>query len=225
VNEVERSQLLAKVRASTESAKLNRDDGDYQDAIDELQGAIGLIEQSGWNGAPSDGMVDGENLIARHLADCFGMIGGNLRRLNRLDEALSYFDRGRELEEDERYGINSSYNMVNAITLPIEMGARTATEQRDALSKAMKALKFQTTQGKRRLDRWAWADRGQCSLLLRDLDEARDCYEKFRELAEKDSVASHVIVLTRLRTALRERDPEVSAHIQDGIVLLDRTAV
>jgi tetratricopeptide (TPR) repeat protein len=155
VNDAERKRLLAKIQEHIELAKTSRDDEDYEDAIEELESAVSLIDGSSWHDEPSNGMIDGENEIASRLADCLGMLGGNQRRLKRFDDALASFARGRKLEEDRRYGINSSYNIVNAITLPIETGAATASEQADALFKAVQALDFQTTRGKRRLDRWA----------------------------------------------------------------------
>jgi tetratricopeptide (TPR) repeat protein len=165
--------------------------------------------------------VGEENEIASRLADCLGMLGGNQRRMNRFDDALASFVRGRKLEEDRRYSINSSYNMVNAITLPIEIGTATASEQRDALSKALQALDFQTTRGKRRLDRWAWADYGQCALLLGDLRQATTAYKEFKRLSNDDAVVSHIKVLARLRDALQSRDEEVAQLVRDGIALLE----
>jgi hypothetical protein len=162
-------------------------------------------------------MVDGKNKIASYLADCLGMIGGHLRRLNRLDEAEKSFTDGRSFEGDERYGVDSSYNLVNAITLPIEMGDKTASDQRPELIQASKAIERQINFGKRRSDRWAWADRAQCVLLLGDVDEARRIYREFKALADADSLASHVTVLNRLRAALAIKDPAVAAAIEQGI--------
>jgi tetratricopeptide (TPR) repeat protein len=224
VNDAERKRLLAKIQEHIELAKTSRDDEDYEDAIEELESAVSLIDGSSWHDEPSNGMIDGENEIASRLADCLGMLGGNQRRLKRFDDALASFARGRKLEEDRRYGINSSYNIVNAITLPIETGAATASEQADALFKAVQALDFQTTRGKRRLDRWAWADYGECALLLGDLQQATTAYGEFKRLSDNDAVASHVRVLARLRDALQLRDPAVALLVQDGIALLDPKA-
>jgi tetratricopeptide (TPR) repeat protein len=224
-NPIDSQLLLAKVAAFVAEAKLHRDDNEYEDAIAELKAAIELIERSGWDGDPTFGMVNGENLIASNLADCLGMLGGNLRRLNRLDAALEQFERGRRLEADSQYGINSSYNLVNAITLPIEMAKNTATKQRAALEQAVQTLERQIIktgrgEGKRRQDRWAWADYGQCLLLLGRLDEANKAYSRFKSLGSKENVDSHVTVLHRLRDALAQSDPSVAELISKAIRLL-----
>ena len=80
VDEIERKRLLAKINEHTELAKANRDDEDYEDAIEELQLAIAQIDRSSWNDEPSNGIVGEENEIASRLADCLGMLGGNQRR-------------------------------------------------------------------------------------------------------------------------------------------------
>lgn len=224
---IELQRLLAKVDAHIAEAKLFRDDKEYKDAIGELEVAIELLEQSGWDNDPSYGMDDGENQIASRLADCFGMLGGNLRRLNRLDAALECFERGRRFEDDPRYNVNSSYNLVNAITLPIEAGQKTASEQRAALGQAIQALERQIMStgpgtGKRRQDRWAWADYGQCLLLLGRLDEANSAYSRFKAFANKDNVDSHVAVLHRLRQALMQSDPSIVESLDKAIQLLSQ---
>lgn len=213
--------VLRKVDAHIEEAKLNRDDGEYEDAIKELEAAVHLLDQSGWREEPSNGMLeDGENKVASKLADCLAMIGGNLRRLDRLQDALVKFERGRRFEQDQRYGVNSSYNLVNAITLPIEMGHKTASEQKSELLRAVGALEWQTSKGKRRRDRWAWADYGQCLLLLGDVDQARLTYANFKALAKADEIASHLAVLNRLQKALIDRDPTVAETLGEGIRVL-----
>ena len=93
------------------------------------------------------------------------MLGGNHRRLEQLDRALLAFQDGARIEAADRLEVLSSYNLVNAIVLPIEMKDSTATQQRSALRKAVEAIARQV-HGARRNDRWAWADLGQCQLLL-----------------------------------------------------------
>lgn len=224
MDEIERKRLLAKINEHVELAKASRDDGDFEDAIDELQLAVALIDRSNWNYEESSGLAGEADQIASRLADCLGMLGGNQRRLNRFDDALASFVRGRQIEEDRRYAINSSYNMVNAITLPIEIGTATAREQREALVRAVEALDFQTTRGSRRVDSWAWADYGQCALLLGDLGRATIAYSEFKRLSSDDALSSHINVLSRIRNALKSRDEEAARLVHEGIAMLDPRA-
>jgi tetratricopeptide (TPR) repeat protein len=211
---------LRAVKVHKEEAKMYRDDGDIDGAVDVLREAVDLLLQVAPD-ADRGALTDAEKQIAWNLADCLGMLGGNYRRLGRLDDALRCFEEGRSWEEDERFGIDSTYNLVNAITLPIEMRARTATEQRHSLEKAVHALE-RGTNGARRLDRWAWADLGQSALLQGDLDRAFQAYRRFRELGDAASVASHVTVLKRLIEALADRDPLATDALQRGISFLER---
>lgn len=217
-------KALALVNAHKEEAKLYRDDNDFSGAVDELKAAIDLLEKYGLRESIDRELSSSQRKIASSLADCHGMRGGNLRRLNRLRDALEEFERGREYEEDPRYGVDSSYNLVNAITLPIEMGVKTATEQKSSLVGAANTLERQTSQGARRQDRWAWADYGQCLLLSGELHKALQAYEKFRALGNIDAVQSHVAVLTRLRDALILRDRLVAATVDQGIKELIKQA-
>lgn len=116
--------------------------------------------------------------------------------------------------------MNSSYSLVNAITLPIEMGRKTGADQADLLRNAVRALSHQTG-GERRLDRWAWADLGQCYLLLRDLPRAQEAYKSFRKHGTTDSLDSVLPVLIRIRDALTEKDPDTALVIQKGMDSLE----
>jgi tetratricopeptide (TPR) repeat protein len=147
--------------------------------------------------------------IAWHLADCLGMKGGNHRRLNEVDFAMTCFRRGRRYEEDARFAVNSSYNLVNEITLPIEQRAKTAADQKEALQRAGGALERQV-RGDRRVDRWAWADLGECRLLMGDAKGAREAYDRFVEIGDPDSTRSAVTVLHKLTKALAEQDEGTS---------------
>ena len=112
------------------------------------------------------------------------MLGGNYRRLDQFPEALAAFTRGRAIEESEKLEVPSSYNLVNAITLPLEFDRQTALQPEAALAlgRAIAAIKWQVRLEERRNDRWAWADLGQCQLLLGDLEGAKTSYERVREL-------------------------------------------
>ncbi len=210
--------LAARVKARKEEAKDCRDAGDLAGAVAVLTQTVAMLQASRWYASMSgDAEVGaGEQALAAHLADCLGMLGGNHRRMNALDLALATFVEGSRWERDERLDVQSSYNLVNAIVLPLEMGRSTATAQRRSLRQAIEAIVRQV-HGARRNDRWAWADLGQCQLLLGDVAAARASYARMRSLGDADTLRSALPVLQRLQDALRERDPSIAAALAEGI--------
>jgi tetratricopeptide (TPR) repeat protein len=214
-------EVLRTVKAQKEEAKLFRDDGDLEGAVDVLQEAIALLKPMAPSPATSDNPSDGQKQAAWNLADTLGMLGGNYRRRGLLEDALLSCEEGRGDEENGRFGIESTYNLVTAIALPLEMGMRTATEQKSSLLSGLVALE-RATHGPRRLDRWAWADLGQTALLAGDLNRAKDAYSRFRELGDPASIGSHVTVLQRLSEALADRDPDAARALDQGIGFLER---
>jgi hypothetical protein len=153
-------ELIEEVAILKDEAKLLRDARNYGAAIVRLQVAIDLIGESQWDAAESGlPLSDIQRKAAWHLADCLGMQGGNYRRDNNFDLAIDCFMRGAAYEQDPRYRIASSYNMVNAIVAPIEAGTHDSGSQQFALRKAVATLEYQIfdpemANASRRLDRW-----------------------------------------------------------------------
>jgi len=216
--EAEISRLVSVAKLKKEEAKDFRETGDVASAIAVLEEAIATLDRSPLserlleNGAPSDA----QKKLAFHLADCLGMLGGNHRRLDHFPAALAAFVRGRRLEESESLAVPSSYNLVNAITLPLESDGRMTPEQEAALKRAIAAIQRQVKLEERRNDRWAWEDLGECQLLLGDLDGAKTSYRRVAELGNADTRASVIAVLERLQKAL-EADAKTSAALKQGI--------
>jgi len=213
--ELDVARLVARAKRDKEQAKDHRDDFNIAAAVKVLEATVKALADSplaaGLENAegPSKPMRD----LATQLADCLGMLGGNYRRQGRLKEAQAAFERGRVYEESPSLEVMSSYNLVNAITLPIESNAQTLEAQRPFLEKAVSALVRQV-QGDRRSDRWAWADLGECQLLLGDETGARDSYSRVRNLGDSDTIVSVTSVLERLGKAAPELKSRVTAAIQ-----------
>lgn len=221
--EAEIAGLTSRVKARKEEAKDYRDEGDIPAAIQVLEEAVTLLRNSPLHAGLQQGSgpaTPSEKTLASHLADCLGMIGGNLRRLDRLVEALKHFELGRVYEEEDRLDVNSSYNLVNAISLPLEMRSKTATEQREALLRAIAAIDRQV-RGERRSDRWAWADLGQCQLLLGDASAARGSYQRVITLGDAETIRSVLTVLRRLLGAVADSDPKVGEVLRQGIEFIE----
>jgi len=221
------ADLMADVADLKVQAKLYRDAKDYDGAIVELQTAIELIERSGWDKDGDDsGPSDTQKKVAWHFADCLGMLGGNYRRIQQLDSAITCFKRGRVYEaKDSRYQIPSSYNTVNAIVAPIEARRRDATSQADELRRAIETLEYQIfdpgmAEDSRRQDRWAWADLGQCKLLLGDKEGAYAAYQRLRELADRSEIGSACNVLKSIHDALAEQGDPKAAVVEAGLDFL-----
>jgi tetratricopeptide (TPR) repeat protein len=209
-------RLITDAKLAKEQAKDLRDEGDYAGAVAVL---VRIIEQMSTLAPATDGpapSTETEQRLATQLADCLGMLGGNLRRAGELKAAQEAFERGRRYEESARLQVASSYNLVNAITLPLESSAATPAELADSLGEAIAAIERQVS-GERRRDRWAWADLAQCRLLLGQLDEALRNYHQAFMLGDDETMSSIVRVLLRLRDALSEKDAQ-SADLLDTVI-------
>ncbi|MBN3753691.1 hypothetical protein G3N95_12135 [Paraburkholderia sp. Tr-20389] len=219
--EIEIARLVGRAKLRKEEAKDSRDEGDIESAIEFLQDAIAVMDDSPLsaqlhdNGAASAAV----KTLAYHLADCLGMLGGNYRRLDRFDEAQACFERGRIYEDSPRLEVASSYNLVNAITLPLERRSSRLDEQTEELRRAVGAISRQI-QGERRNDRWAWADLAECQLLLGLGDEAWRSYRRARDLGDEDTVNSIVSVLQRLEAVLHNGEQEAAKNINEAIQAL-----
>ena len=214
-------ELLASVKTLKEEAKLYRDDGDYEEAIGVLNEAVTSVENSGWLtlSREQSALTQDQKELAWHLSDCLGMLGGNYRRINRLSEASTAFQLGSNYEADSRYGVNSSYNLVNAIVLPIEAGESSAASQKEALLRAITVLERQVL-GERRVDRWAWADLATCRLISGDVEGANEAFQRFAELADPTDKGSVTAVLQRISAGLARGGDPASQTVQSVAALL-----
>jgi tetratricopeptide (TPR) repeat protein len=216
--ETEISRLTSIAKLRKEEAKDFRDDGEIESAIQTLEDAIEALDRSPLSNRllETDAPSGPQKKLAFQLADCLGMLGGNYRRRDQFKEALAAFTRGQAIEESEKLEVPSSYNLVNAITLPLEFDRETLLQQEAALERAIAAIQRQVKLEERRNDRWAWADLGECQLLLGDLEGAKTSYKRVRELGNADTFASVLAILRRLLKAL-EADPKASEALKQGI--------
>jgi tetratricopeptide (TPR) repeat protein len=220
--EIIRLETLAK--AAVEEAKDLRDDDNVPGAIKVLRDIVKKLNESPLAAEVGADGPAGQPVqrLAKQLADCIGMLGGNYRRIGELERAQKAFERGRVYEQSSRLKVDSSYNLVNAITLPLESrpGVK-AADLADELRAAIEAIKRQV-EGNRRTDRWAWADLAECRLLLGELDEALRNYERARDLGNQDTIRSIVDVLERLRLAMHQSDPGTAANLSEAMAFLRR---
>ena len=203
--ELDVARLVTRAKIDKEKAKYWRDEGNIAAAIAVLEETVKVLADSPLAqgletlDSPTKPMRD----LAAQLADCLGMLGGNYRRLGRLKDAQTAFERGRVYEESPSLDVMSSYNLVNAITLPIESDPDALNAQRPFLERAVSALSRQVT-GDRLKDRWAWADLAECQLLLGNQSGALESYNRVRALGDNDTIISVTSVLDRLANAVPE---------------------
>lgn len=225
-DEAVRLTSIAKLRKL--QAKNLRDDSDVPGAVQALLSAIQELESGGlkdWEaeiGRLPTTVAPQVQAVAFQLADCIGMLGGNYRRRDQLDDAQIQFDRGSRLEAAPGLGIMSSYNTVNAVTLPLERCSLSVVHQADKLRQAVDTIERQV-RGVRRPDRWAWADLGQCYMLLGDVERAIGCYRHALALGDDATVQSIRPVLERLRGALASSDAAAAERITQVLQALPST--
>lgn len=230
LTQAEADRLTSTSKLRKLQAKNLRDDDKVLDAVQVLVSAIQELESNGLNDWESEldqlpEVVSAQvQSVAFQLADCIGMLGGNYRRLGqpKLRDAQDQFDRGSRLEAAPALGIMSSYNTVNAVTLPLERGTRSVADQADELRQAVGTIERQV-RGVRRPDRWAWADLGQCHMLLGDVERAIGCYRHALALGDDATVQSIRPVLERLRAALTPRDGAATERIAQVLQALPST--
>jgi uncharacterized protein DUF4071 len=185
-------------------------------ALQALDDAIAVLEGPGH---------EPNHELYRDLAETHGMRGGVLRRMRRIEEAVAAYQRGRDYEQDEDFGTEDTYNLVNSVVLPLygEPQLLDQTEFVAQLAKAVQTLKRQV-RGTRADDFWAQADLARCLLLSRRLEEAKPCLDRFIQLGGlKDGYAPTMQVLCELGEALAGGDRS-EAKLFDAGVEYFRTA-
>ena len=89
-----------------------------------LDAALDLLEALGSreNLGPEE-----RKLIRMERADTYGMKGGVYRRLGQEEKALDMYEEGLKEEEKDK---ESTYNLVNTITLAVSLGRSNPTDPR-----------------------------------------------------------------------------------------------
>ena len=220
--------LKERSKARTESVdrrKQKTGTKDYSESIIFLNEAIDLllrelrrVEGLGANDGDADDITPTE--LASELADCYGMLGGVYRRAEDLDKSLESYDAGSGYEKSEKYGVENSYNMTNAIVVRILRDPQSLQSLRDKIKEAIRLVENQV-EGKRKGQWWAWSDLGELRLLSGSLDDARTAYQGFQEKgARARDFESTISVLSELEEKVRGLYPQVAEGFADTILSL-----
>ena len=214
------------LRVAREEAKEARDDGDTDEAIAVLQSAASMVDRSEYLSQvrQSDNLSDADKEVFFLLADIYGMLGNHYRRCGNLDGARAAFARGAEIELNPWYGVDSSYSMMGGLVMDVISGDWKTEDKIRAMNDVVDEIARQT-RGSRRLDVWAWADRAQGEVLLGRVDDAYASYDRYRQLASEDEVASSRSVLETLHDMVAEQgEEETAGHLADAIGWLGTTS-
>jgi tetratricopeptide (TPR) repeat protein len=227
---------LERVKRLKSSAQSDREFGDYQEALNNLEEALAWLEPTlqELEGAPPNEPGDHgvwREQVARELADCYGMHGGNFARLDMLLAAEAAYERGSRIEHE--YRIPDTYNRTNAIVLRLLRDPSQHPSLGDMIGSTWEVVQ-RHVQGRSRDKWWSWADFGLLSLLSVNLprvaygtdfrEEARNAYRQFVSLGP----GPHNIETTRDRLRqLEERfegvDGTTAASIREQVEVLDRS--
>jgi tetratricopeptide (TPR) repeat protein len=142
--------------------------------------------------------------LAAQLADCFGSMGGILRRLGSHEEALIYYQKGRDIEQNPIYRISNSYNQVQWLVLQVLLGPNLIEDGKlsSDLDLAIQSLRRQIM-GARSADPWAHSDLGLLLTLKGEKVAAERAWDEVGALNPLPSVyTSGLPVLKDLAKAL-----------------------
>jgi tetratricopeptide (TPR) repeat protein len=216
---------LDRVQGLKESAKTNRDFGDFFEALADLKEAIDLLANE-LAEIERSGSPEGElqllrrQRVAGELADCYGMTGGIFRRLGNLDQALSSYEAGCNYEQNPEFGLVDSYNLTNSLVVQVLADGRSLITLQQEILNAAEVVNKQAEE-KRREQWWAWCDVGVLALLTGNHERAWEAYRRFKE---KGALAKHfdstIEVLEGIRDSLEPVKPSISQLISEAIEFL-----
>ncbi len=213
--------------------KNRRDDGEYEEALEYFQLAVGVAEEA--RSGESD-----PRLFAEELSDLYGMMGGITRRqglesespddrLEFLNDSTSWYDKGFEYERRE-LGVINSYNLVNRIICrilvnPSLLEDRPESHVGDAEGSVLGMLEDAGDEVERQLggvragDPWALADRALVTMLRSARADAAAAYSGLVRVSPPGYVFESVLETLRpVASAASEWRPE----LEDAVAFLER---
>lgn len=218
--------LLRRARDMKRRSRTLRDQGDYPGAEDLLQQAIATLSEalnSAANQLPP-GVPASPDVreVAAELADCWGSLGGvrrrhaeALRREQRFEEAaepynatIQAYEQGLTLEQDDRFRIANSYNLVQRVVVPVLTSPDSLAD--DELQARLRDIassidrQIATT---RVGDPWAYSDLGLVQLLAGDEATANRTWDRMDDLEpQRNLYTSGLPVLEALANALPQNE-------------------
>jgi len=222
--------LLRKADDLKRRSRTMRDQGNYGAAEDLLREAISLLNDPIRlslelpSGIPASAEV---REMATQLADCWGSLGGVLRRKAddfqnagknnesslSLRVALTAYQNGATLEQNDQLRIANLYNLIQQIIVSILASPEvlTSTRIRNDLQNAQKLIDRQIATS-RCGDPWAYSDLGLVELLIGDELKANKSWDGMDTLRPEINVyTAQLTVLENLHKVLINHDALVRA--------------
>jgi tetratricopeptide (TPR) repeat protein len=218
--------LVRKAQDLKRRSRQLRDKGDLDGAEGLLRNAIALLREPGeeiFNQAQADMSASQDYRdLAKELADCLGSLGGVLRRQAeqldqgsesdevqaRLKDALAQYEKGLKFEQDDRFRVANSYNLVQSVVLPVISEPHRLDDEKfkPKLHDVHAAIERQIATV-RAEDPWAYSDRGLVELLLGDTMAANESWDQMDALQpERNVYTSGLPVLQSLSNKLMQVD-------------------
>lgn len=202
---------------AVQTASLSRRKGDALASRNRVVDASKAYE-AGLNAL--DRELDAETSSSVDAAELWGMRGGLLRRMGRLDDALESYASGADIEVGDE--LATTYNRGNKIKLALVAGRATLDEVQPDLIDLRSAIEQTISENERAAsDAWTYADLGDTLLLLGDVLRAIDCYRTFNERARTDSPTTTLSVLHEIREALEGHDDPRAARFTADLLHIE----
>lgn len=219
-SESTREELSFAEKLQRRSRRL-RDRGEFEqaetllrEAIERLSEALDKIDCAGADkvAAPQD-----LRSLTSALADCWGSLGGVLRRSGNFMAARKAYEQGMSLEQQDRFRLNSSYNQVQWLVLGILLSPDLLLASNQQLRPEMERIETviqQQIRTDRSRDPWAFSDLGLVRLLLGEEDGAQAAWSRIEGLDPLPAVySSGLSVLETLRDAV-PRHPGLESAVE-----------
>jgi hypothetical protein len=205
--------LLREADDLMRQARGARKNHDYDVAESALHKAAGLLEPELHDReihlgdtANVMGASEDRRALAVRLADCFGPLGGIARRRGDYRCAYKLYAKGRELELNEAYNIQSTYNRIQWIVAQILIDPASISNPDGTLAtEANEILKLLSRSSDK--DPWASADVLLLSSILKDRRRARGAWSDLVDARPiQDVYESGLPVLCELAGKLPDND-------------------
>jgi len=208
---------------------LDRANAEFEEARYVMGEAFAEIESGGRFNATLVGPVDQATKDqASELADCWGILGGIYREEGDIKKAIDAYDSGYKFEKEPKYEIQSTYNTVNRLVLPLlthpellkEGGAGISGERLERPVSELLAEAGQAIEAKWRFMTdpvWALADMVLITTILQTPDAA-EWEERFKAKAQNrfsfDSLRTVLEKLSQAELPIRGRLQEVAGRLE-----------
>lgn len=208
-------------------ARRNSARGKFPTAIEQQREAVAILREELDDLEQTPPALSGEGEVlagereerAHRLSDNWGRLGGIYRRANMIPEGIDAYREGMAIER--QYQLDESYNLTNWIVLQLLEDPARLPGLAAEIDNAIGLIQVQV-EGPRRNQWWAWADLGLVRHLGRQVREAREAYEHFRQTGPRRvDYQSVLAVLGSLQEKFSPSAPERAEELNETIKNLE----